>query len=105
MQDINGGVVKIYGIKTIQIDLGLSKKFTSNTLVADIKTAIIGTDFLKHHQLVPDLTRNRFLDTNTLFSILGIQKDFQQPSIYLITEEEGINSNVLELPNNCFQNC
>ena len=87
----------MYGRKTIQIDLGLSKKFTWNALVADTKTAVIGADFLKHYQLVLDLVRNRLVDTNTLFSVVGIQKDFQQASIHLVTQEEGVNSNVLEL--------
>ena len=55
VQSVNGETVKVYGIKTINIDLGFEKKFVWSVLIADVKSPILGADFLKHFELLPDL--------------------------------------------------
>lgn len=54
-----------YGNKNIKISLGLERAFDWSFIVADIKTAIIGADFLAHHNLLIDLTERRLVDATT----------------------------------------
>ena len=96
LQSVNGQTIKVYGIKTITIDLGFGKKFVWNVIVADIQSPILGADFLKHFDLLPDLARSRLIHNPSLISVEGVKKSTAQASIHLISLEHA-NNNVKNL--------
>lgn len=61
----NGSPIKVVGEKRIKIDLGLRRSFFWSFVVADVTSPIIGSDFIKHHDLLIDLRRNRLIDNIT----------------------------------------
>lgn len=61
----NGTSIKVYGIKEIELNLGLRRSFTWKFFVADIQTPIIGSDFLAHYGLLVDMQNNRLIDSVT----------------------------------------
>lgn len=94
---VNGNEIPTLGIRTTQVDLGLEQKFVWNFIVTEIETPILGANFLKHFHLLPDLTRNRLVDGQSLFSVPCVSKIACQPSIHLVSKFEGIDKRVAEL--------
>jgi len=70
--------ITTYGTKLIQVDLGLRRKLDWTFVVADVKQAIIGADFLAHYGLIVDLQHRSLpygttnLKTNGILSQSGI---------------------------------
>jgi len=58
----NNTLITTYGTKLVQVDLGLRRKLDWTFVVADVKQAIIGADFLAHYGLVVDLTHRSLRD-------------------------------------------
>jgi cleavage and polyadenylation specificity factor subunit 1 len=81
----------------VQLELGLDREFVWNFVVADIATPILGADFIKQFHLLPDLTRNRFVDGKSLCSVSCSRKVVSQPSVHLVTKLNGIHARVLEI--------
>lgn len=61
----NGTPIKVVGEKIVKLNLGLRREFIWPFVVADVTTPIIGADFLRHHDLLIDLRRNRLIDNDT----------------------------------------
>lgn len=61
----NGSCINTYGIKTLEVDLGLSKRFRHEFVISDIDTAIIGADFLYKFRLIPDLRNKKLIQSDT----------------------------------------
>lgn len=61
----NGSAIHTYGEKRITLDLGLRRPFTWTFILADVKTAIIGADFLEYHKLLVDMHGKRLIDEIT----------------------------------------
>jgi hypothetical protein len=68
---VNGTSISTYGIITLPLNLGLRRNFTWNFIVADVDTAIIGTDFLAHFALSVDVKRKLLLDSGTSLTVSG----------------------------------
>ncbi|XP_041767276.1 uncharacterized protein LOC121591025 [Anopheles merus] len=68
----NGTPIHTYGTKRITVDLGLRRSFVWVFVVADVKSPIIGADFLKHYDLLVDLRRCKLIDNTTRFEIENI---------------------------------
>ena len=64
----NGSEIKTYGKSRITLNLGLRRPFSWTFVVADVKNAIIGADFLKFYDLLIDLKRNILRDRRTQLS-------------------------------------
>lgn len=62
---VNGSPIRVYGQITHELDLCLCRPFMWNFIVADVTAAIIGADFLRHHDLMVDLKRSRLIDSRT----------------------------------------
>lgn len=88
---------KVSGIKIIHINFGLKKKFIWCILIADVKCPIIGADFLKHFELLPDLARCRLIDSRSLISVAGIRKSIGQANIQVITKRNHVSDAVQNL--------
>lgn len=58
----NGTPIQTYGMCTLQIDLGLHQQYKWQFVIADVKKAIIGADFLKHYDIMVDLRKRCLVD-------------------------------------------
>lgn len=70
LQAANGSRIPVH--KSRSLNLGLRRVFRWVFLVADVRRALIGTDFLNHHGLLVDVKSQRLLDTAALLSVHGI---------------------------------
>lgn len=68
---VNGTSIATYGIIVLPLNLGLRRSFNWSFVVADVDTAIIGTDFLAHYGLSVDVRRKLLLDSGTTLSVNG----------------------------------
>lgn len=76
----NGSPIQTYGTKRLTVDLGLRRPFVWVFTIADVKSPIIGADFLKHYDLLVDLRRSKLIDNTTKFEVCNINA-VSEPSI------------------------
>lgn len=50
----NGSGIKTFGTINLKLNLGLRRDFSWQFVVADVSTAIVGSDFLAFYNLLPD---------------------------------------------------
>lgn len=67
----NGSTVNTYGIRTINLDLGLRRTFRWKFIIADVSKPIIGADLLSHFGLLVDLKNRKLLDQKTMLYTRG----------------------------------
>lgn len=67
----NGSQIRTFGTKKLNLDLGLRRNFLWNFIIADVSKPILGSDFLKHYHLLPDLKSKSMIDGTTLLHVLG----------------------------------
>ncbi|KAL7725085.1 hypothetical protein ACLKA6_016158 [Drosophila palustris] len=80
----NGTTIPTYGNSVMKLNIGLRRCLTWPFIVADVRVAIIGADFLSQFQLLIDLTNKRLIDSTTgLTSSTGIA-DTEHFSISLV---------------------
>ena len=70
LQTANGTHISTYGIKTFSLELEMDHKFTWTFIVADVSKPILGTDFLRHSDLLIDLARICLINRQTFSSTL-----------------------------------
>lgn len=64
----NGTQIPTYGFARICLNLGIRRPFEHRFVYADVQQPIIGSDFLRKHNLLVDMANNRLIDgTTTLF--------------------------------------
>lgn len=73
----NQSVIDTYGERTLQVNLGLRRACPWRFIVADVRYAIIGADFLTHYELLPDLKNGRLVDGRTMLSTVGSYRDVE----------------------------
>ncbi|GFW36264.1 hypothetical protein TNCV_4931261 [Trichonephila clavipes] len=61
----NTSPIHIYTTQTLSLDLGLRRIFQWTFLVGNVSTPIIGADFLYNFRLVPDISKQALLDSET----------------------------------------
>ena len=61
----NNTQIKTYGTSAIELDLGFSKNFDWDFVIADVNMPIIGADFLSHYHLAPYLAEHQLIDMRT----------------------------------------
>jgi len=86
----NNTEIRTYGIKTQVLDLGLRRSFRWNFIIADVKQAIIGADFLAHHGILPDLKNRRLIDEHTTLTTRSQISSSKQTSIFTINSKNKI---------------
>ncbi len=67
-------------IRSLTLNLGLCRPFYWVFVIANIKTPILGADFLRHYGLLVDMSSNRFIDTLTSLQVQVIMSS--EPSIF-----------------------
>lgn len=95
----NNTPIKTYGEKTIRLNLGLRRSFTWTFIIADVKTSILGADFLRHFQLLVDLHKKKLIDIVTNLSINTIEISTPSEAIHLINSSQDYHGILKTYPN------
>lgn len=72
LQAANGSRIPVYKLRSLTLNLSPCRVFRSVFLVADVRRALIGADFLNHNGLLDDVKCQRLLDTATLLSVQSV---------------------------------
>lgn len=94
---VNGNPIHVYGVKTIQLDINLGKKFIWNAVVADLSTPILGGDFLEHFHILPDLAQKTLVDGKSLTSTQCTVQMSSQQSISLVSIISALDTEVQKI--------
>lgn len=84
----NSSPINTYGEKDLQIDLGLRRRFRWSFVVADVKTSILGADFLRHFKLLVDLHQKKLIDKVTQLSINAVEISSMQQAVYVLSNKQ-----------------
>ncbi|PIK60124.1 gag-pol polyprotein [Apostichopus japonicus] len=68
---INGTPIATFGYRSFTLDIGLRRRFQWIFVIADVRKAILGCDFLRHFSLLVDVKGNRLIDALTHLTITG----------------------------------
>lgn len=83
----NGTIINTYGEKLLEMDLKLRRTFRWPFIIADVKTPILGADFLAHSGLLVDVRNKRLIDPLTGLKQNGIYKKCDQPSVHVLSPD------------------
>lgn len=61
----NGSKINTYGERLLTLNIGLRRNFRWNFIIADVKYAIIGLDFLTHHNINVSTRKGLLIDGET----------------------------------------
>ncbi|KMQ85849.1 gag-pol polyprotein [Lasius niger] len=67
----NGTRIMTYGAVTLKPDFGLRRSFPWRFIVADVAQPLIGSDFLAHYHLLPDVNKRKLIDGKTGLTASG----------------------------------
>lgn len=84
----NNTPIKTYGVRTLILNLGLRRSLRWTFIVADVKTSILGADFLNHYKLMVDLYNQRIIDQVTDLAVNATVIHSQQPSIHMLSQDQ-----------------
>lgn len=76
LRAVNSSSIPTYGQRSLTIDLGLRRTFRWVYIVADIRMAILGADFLSHFNLAVNVHSRRLVDATTRLSVNGIASSY-----------------------------
>ena len=77
---VNGSEIATYGKRSLTLNLGLRRTFRWVFILANVQTAILGADFLRHYSLLVDITNGRLVDGITQLRVQGIISEVASPS-------------------------
>ncbi|BHF63739.1 hypothetical protein SprV_0200673300 [Sparganum proliferum] len=86
LQVANSTTINTYGQRPLTLDIGLRGRFQWVFVQADVKSPIIGADFLTHFGLAVDLKHRKLIDTTTTFFTIGIAASEPSVSIHLTVQ-------------------
>ncbi|GBN24074.1 Transposon Ty3-G Gag-Pol polyprotein [Araneus ventricosus] len=67
----NGTEISTYGIKMLNLDLGLRRDFQFPFIIADVTKGILGADFLHKYNLLVDINKKKLIDGITNLFVLS----------------------------------
>lgn len=74
----NGTPIRTYGTKLMEVNLNLRRKFQWRFTVADVKTSIIGADFLYEFGLLVDVRGKQVIDKKTGLTSKGVVRKISE---------------------------
>ena len=78
---VNGSaILSTYGKRSLTLDLGLRRTFRWVFVIANIKSPILGADFLRHYSLLVDMKHSRLVDAITQLQVQGLYSQVSSPS-------------------------
>ncbi|GBL84886.1 hypothetical protein AVEN_35006-1 [Araneus ventricosus] len=98
MYAANGSVIKSYGTKGLNLDLGLRRKFSWIFIVADVSHPILGSDFLKRFGLLVDVKNRRVIDSLTHMNSCGVKAPGHSLGLTLISNQSPYHSILSKFP-------
>lgn len=89
-----------YGEKSLILDIGLRRSFPWIFTIADVRTAILGADFLDHYSFIVDVKHRRLIDSKTSLHATGMKASIISPSptCSLSNETDGYHSLLKQFP-------
>lgn len=81
----NGSNIKTYGTINLTLNFGLRRSFVWKFVVADVTTAIVGSDFLAYYHLLPDCRVKRLIDGVTSLTAPASSANSEQPSVKAVS--------------------
>ncbi|XP_041970644.1 uncharacterized protein LOC121727031 [Aricia agestis] len=87
----NNTPINTYGEKNLLLYLGLRRPFRWSFIVVDVKTSILGADFLRHYKLLVDLHRKKIIDrfdSVTELAINAVSVTTSQPSVHILSHDQ-----------------
>ncbi|UYV84625.1 hypothetical protein LAZ67_X002882 [Cordylochernes scorpioides] len=66
----NGSKIKTFGVKILNLDLGLRRDFQWPFIIANVKRGILGADFLFKYNLLVDINKRKLIDGLTNLEII-----------------------------------
>lgn len=91
----NGTPIISYGTRKLKLNLGLRREFNWTFCIANVRSPIIGADFLVRHKLIVDLANKTLIDTTTKLQTTGQLKTSDTPSIKVVTNSENVYEQLL----------
>ncbi|BHF77906.1 hypothetical protein SprV_0602101600 [Sparganum proliferum] len=79
LQAVNSTTINTYGQRSLTLDSSLRRRFQWVFVQTDVKSLIIGADFLTHFGLPVDLKHRKLIDTTTTLFTVGIAAS--EPSV------------------------
>lgn len=79
----NGTIIKTFGSKLLELNLGLRRLFSWRFTIADVTTSIIGADFLFEFGLMVDVRGKQLVDRETGLSSKGTLRSLIVPQVSL----------------------
>ncbi|XP_017795936.1 PREDICTED: uncharacterized protein LOC108577308 [Habropoda laboriosa] len=80
----NRSTISTYGVRVLNLDLGLRRAFRWSFVIADVSKPIIGADFLAHYGLLVDLRNRKLRDPLTTLTATGRIATHEQGSVKTI---------------------
>ncbi|KAJ8046830.1 hypothetical protein HOLleu_05636 [Holothuria leucospilota] len=71
LQACNKSRIKTIGMRSLTLNLGLRRACQWIFIIADVKTPILGVDFLHHFGFLVDIRRYRLIDSTTQMNVKG----------------------------------
>ena len=72
LQAVNNSPIMAFGNCSITLNIGLRRSFRWMFVIADVKHAILGADFLRRYNLLVDVKHNALIDTLTHLQVHGL---------------------------------
>ncbi|KAJ8708636.1 hypothetical protein PYW08_010019 [Mythimna loreyi] len=94
----NGTQIRTYGERTLELNLGLRRSFKWTFVVADVKTSILGADFLANHKLLVDLHHKKLIDRVTDLSVNAITTQATEEAVYIIDRNHAYHNILKQYP-------
>ncbi|GFS89776.1 RT_RNaseH_2 domain-containing protein [Trichonephila clavipes] len=94
----NNTKIPAYGMVRKELNLGLRRPFIWTFIIADVSSPIIGTDFLKHFNLLIDTKKKRLVDVETSLFTSCVFSNIVQPSILTVDANISFKNILSEYP-------
>lgn len=91
----NGSRIQTFSTINHKLNLGLRRDFAWQFVIADVSTAIIGSDFLAYYHLLPDCRNNKLVDGTTGLTSTASVAIIDQPSIRAVVSGMSIFTELL----------
>lgn len=94
----NGSPIVVYGESLRTIDLSLRRPFLWNFVIADVSSAIIGADFLRHYHLLVDLRHRCLVDAQSNLRVAGQPDTTRQSTVKVCDASSPVADLLNEFP-------
>ena len=97
----NGSTIATFGTRSLTLDLGLRRSFRWVFIIASVRHAILGADFLHHFGLSVDVRTSSLIDTLTQLQVNGISTTTTSasPTLPCLNSNDPYASVLAEFPN------